>query len=47
MMMKYKQINNMKKKKSNYNAVYISFFVYNTDVDIHYIDVLSSVMMLT
>ena len=37
-MTKHKQINSVKMKKSNYNAVYISFSVYNTDVDIHHID---------
>ena len=38
-MIKYKQINNVKMKKSNYNTVYISFSVYNTDVDIYYVNV--------
>ena len=28
----------MKMKKSNCNTVYISFSVYNTDVDIHYVN---------
>ena len=35
--MKHKQVDSIKRKKSSCNAVYISFFVYNTDVDIHYI----------
>ena len=38
-MIKHKQINNMKMKKSSCNAVYISFFVYNINVNIHYINV--------
>ena len=36
-MMKYKQVNNVKMKKLNCNAVYISFSVYNTDVNIHHV----------
>ena len=38
-MMKHKQIDNVKMKKLNCNAVYILFSVYNTDVNIHHIDV--------
>ena len=37
--MKYKQINNVKMKKLNCNTVYISFSVYNTNVNIHHVDV--------
>ena len=37
--MKHKQIDNMKMKKLNCNTVYISFFIYNTDINIHYINV--------
>ena len=44
-MMKHKQINCVKRKKLSCNTVYISFSVYNTDVDIHHINVPSSVMM--
>ena len=36
--MKHKQIDSVKMKKSSCNAVYISFSVYNTDVNIHYVD---------
>ena len=38
-MTKHKQINNLKMKKLNCNTVYISFSVYNTDVDIYYVDI--------
>ena len=38
-MMKYKQIDSIKIKKSNNNTVYISFSVYNIDVNIHYINI--------
>ena len=38
-MMKHKQIDSVKMKKLNCNAVYISFSVYNIDVDIYYVDV--------
>ena len=37
--MKHKQIDNVKMKRLSCNTAYISFSVYNTDVDIHYIDV--------
>ena len=37
-MIKYKQINNIKIKKLNYNAVYISFSVYNIDINIYHIN---------
>ena len=37
--MKHKQINSVKREKLNCNAVYISFSVYNIDVDIYYVDV--------
>ena len=37
-MTKHKQVDSVKKKKLNCNAVYISFSVYNTDIDIHYVD---------
>ena len=47
MTIRHKQVNYAKKKKSCYNAVYISFSVYNIDVNIHYVDALSSVMVLT
>ena len=45
-MMKCKQVNSMKKKKLNCNAVYISFFVYHIDVDIYHVDVSFPVMVL-
>ena len=38
-MMKHKQINKVKMKKSSCNTVYISFSVYNIDVDIHHVNV--------
>ena len=38
MIIKHKQIDSVKMKKSNCNAVYISFSVYNTDIDIHHIN---------
>ena len=45
-MIEHKQVNNVKRKKLNDNTVYISFSVYNTDVDIHHISVPFLVMML-
>ena len=39
MIIKHKQVNDVKRKKSNCNAVYILFSVYNIDVDIHHVDV--------
>ena len=42
--MKYKQVNNVERKKSNNNTVYISFSVFNTNVDIHYISTSFSVI---
>ena len=45
-MTEHKQVDNVKRKKLSDNTAYISFFVYNTDVDIHHISVPSSVMML-
>ena len=36
-MMKHKQVNDIERKKSNNNTVYISFSVYKIDVDIHHI----------
>ena len=38
-MIKHKQVDRVKMKKLNCNTVYISFSVYNIDVDIHYINV--------
>ena len=38
-MIKHKQIDKMKMKKSNCNTVYISFSVYNIDVDIYHVNV--------
>ena len=46
MMMKHKQVDYVEREKSSCNAVYISFSVYNTDVDIHHVDAPSSVMVL-
>ena len=37
-MIKHKQINNVKKEKLNCNTVYISFSVYNINIDIHYVN---------
>ena len=37
--MKCKQVDNVKRKKLSCNAVYILFFVYNIDIDIHYINI--------
>ena len=37
-MIEHKQINSVKRKKSNCNAAYILFSVYNTDADIHYVN---------
>ena len=37
-MMKHRQIDNVKRKKSNCNAVYILFSVYNTDADIYHVN---------
>ena len=39
MIIKYKQINKVKMKKLNCNAVYISFFIYNNDVNIYHVNV--------
>ena len=39
MIMKHKQVNNVKTKKSNCNTAYISFSVYNTDVNIYHVDI--------
>ena len=44
--MKHKQINYVKRKKLNCNTVYISFSVYNIDVDIHHVSMPSPVMAL-
>ena len=38
MMTKHKQVDRVEMKKLSCNAVYISFSVYNTDVDIHYVN---------
>ena len=36
---KHKQVDSVKMKKLSCNTVYILFSIYNTDVDIHHIDV--------
>ena len=38
-MMKHKQVDSVKMKKSSCNTVYISFSVYNTDVNIYHVNV--------
>ena len=38
-MIKHKQVDNVKMKKLNCNTVYISFSVYNININIHHIDV--------
>ena len=42
--MKHKQVDNVKRKKSSCNTAYISFSVYNIDIDIHHVSMPSPVM---
>ena len=38
-MMKHRQIDDVERNKLSCNAIYILFSVYNTDPDIHHVDV--------